>query len=574
MKMIHDPFFSVAHSPLSILHFLRNSKVVLSASVCTRQGKALVSRQFVEMNRLRVEGLLAAFPKLVGHSKQHTFVETDTVRYVYQPLENHMYLLLITTKGSNIVEDLSTLRLLAKVVPDIAGGLQEHAICDAAFDLIFAFDEVLTAGGYKEEATLKLIRDNLIMDSHEEKIHLALKQTKEEQAKDEMRRQAKNIKERQMAQLRQNFVHGAGSGTGIAPGGMEGFGGGGAPSNSIYDAFNSQAQQQQQQEEYNPYAGLQPKAPVAEAPKVLAKSGMKLGAGKGIGAGKKDSLMAAMAAEDNLFSGLGGGGGAIGASVGGAGGGGIFDLGAAPTKTAAPPSTPLSLVMEEKISVNMNREGGVESCEVKGTLTLTANTDAGAMAVVAVNKVPASFSCATHPKVDKKGYEKDGVLTLKGGKGFPVGRGVGILRWSYNGDDAAPLSINCWPEDEGGSMNVNIEMELTRPDMTLFDVNILLPLGTTDPPVVENIDGVYKHDPGAGMMCWHFDQISASNSTGSLEFSIPGSDADAFFPIQIGFRSESLLCPIEIVSVNNSSNGTPIPNQITKAFVPDSYQCS
>jgi len=45
---------------------------------------ALLSRQFVEAGRLRVEGLLAAFPKLVSDSasgsKQHTYVETDTVR--------------------------------------------------------------------------------------------------------------------------------------------------------------------------------------------------------------------------------------------------------------------------------------------------------------------------------------------------------------------------------------------------------------------------------------------------------------------------------------------------------------
>ncbi|KAI2503291.1 coatomer subunit alpha [Fragilaria crotonensis] len=180
------------------------------------------------MNRLRVEGLLAAFPKLVGHSKQHTFVETDSVRYVYQPLENQMYLLLITTKASNIVEDLGTLRLLAKVVPDVAGGLQESSINDHAFDLIFAFDEVLTAGGYKEEATLSSIRTNLLMDSHEEKVHLALKQSKEDAAKDEMRRQAKNIKERQLQQLRQNFVSGQGLGGGPI-GGMQGFGGGGDP---------------------------------------------------------------------------------------------------------------------------------------------------------------------------------------------------------------------------------------------------------------------------------------------------------------------------------------------------------
>ena len=48
---------------------------------------ALVSRQFVDMTRIRIEGLLAAFPKLVGSGKQHTYVETENVRYVYQPLE-------------------------------------------------------------------------------------------------------------------------------------------------------------------------------------------------------------------------------------------------------------------------------------------------------------------------------------------------------------------------------------------------------------------------------------------------------------------------------------------------------
>ena len=41
----------------------------------------------MDMSRIRIEGLLAAFPKLVGTGKQHTFVETENVRYVYQPME-------------------------------------------------------------------------------------------------------------------------------------------------------------------------------------------------------------------------------------------------------------------------------------------------------------------------------------------------------------------------------------------------------------------------------------------------------------------------------------------------------
>ena len=75
----------------------------------------LVSRQFVDMSRIRIEGLLAAFPKLVGTGKQHTYVETENVRYVYQPIEA-LYLLLVTNKQSNILEDLETLRLLSKLV--------------------------------------------------------------------------------------------------------------------------------------------------------------------------------------------------------------------------------------------------------------------------------------------------------------------------------------------------------------------------------------------------------------------------------------------------------------------------
>jgi hypothetical protein len=119
--------------------------VVLSAAVTNRTGKALISRQFVDMTRIRIEGLLAAFPKLVGSdAKQHTYVETESVRYLYQQMDS-LFLLIVTNRASNIVEDLETLRLLSKVIPDViesSNNITEERISEKCFELIFAFDEV------------------------------------------------------------------------------------------------------------------------------------------------------------------------------------------------------------------------------------------------------------------------------------------------------------------------------------------------------------------------------------------------------------------------------------------------
>ena len=254
---------------------------------------------------------------------------------------------------------------------------------------------------------------------------------------------------------------------------------------------------------------------------------------------------------------------------------------AAVPAVVAAPTTPATLIAEEKISVLMNREGGVESCDIKGTLSLIANKDEAALVGVTVNKA-ALASCtnnwtfATHPKVNKAGYEQNGLLALKDTrKGFPLNRPVGILRWSYSAADGAPITINCWPEDDGtGNVNVSIEYELTRTDMVLHDVNIMIPLGTTSQPQIESIDGNYKHDPREGVLCWHHELIDSNNAAGSLDFAISGTNADAFFPVTISFQSTSLLCPLELQSVASITNGTSVAYTQQRVVVPETYQCS
>ncbi len=64
----------------------------------------MLSRQFREMQRSRIEALLASFPKLADTGTQHTTVEQDNVRFVYQPLDE-LYMVLITNRQSNILQN-------------------------------------------------------------------------------------------------------------------------------------------------------------------------------------------------------------------------------------------------------------------------------------------------------------------------------------------------------------------------------------------------------------------------------------------------------------------------------------
>lgn len=206
------------------------------------------------MTKARIEGLLAAFPKLITSGKQHTFVETDSVRYVYQPMEK-LYMLLITTKTSNILEDLETLRLFSKVVsscrrrvksvivgqscdicviylqiPEYCRNLDEKEIQENAFNLIFAFDEIV-ALGYRESVNLAQIKTFVEMDSHEEKVYLAVRQTQEREAKQKMREKAKEL-QRQRLEISKRGISIGGRSYGGSGGSSEGFGSSGGISSS------------------------------------------------------------------------------------------------------------------------------------------------------------------------------------------------------------------------------------------------------------------------------------------------------------------------------------------------------
>lgn len=120
---------------------------------------------------------------------------------MYLPIEK-LYLILITNKNSNIIEDLEVIRQLHQVVIQQCnqGALDEKTIMKKSFDLILSFDDVITHG-HRESVTMAQLEAYLEMDSTDEKMFKKMQLIREAEAKEIAKKQQKEIAKRRMESM-------------------------------------------------------------------------------------------------------------------------------------------------------------------------------------------------------------------------------------------------------------------------------------------------------------------------------------------------------------------------------------
>ncbi|KAL2926926.1 Coatomer subunit delta-1 [Bienertia sinuspersici] len=522
--------------------------VVLAASIISKSGKALVSRQFVDMSRIRIEGLLAAFPKLVGTGKQHTYVETENVRYVYQPIEA-LYLVVVTNKQSNILEDLETLRMLSKLVSfylacyrlefvnckalvfkisnfmsalivsivnriylhfcvlnhvsflrefknsykdtRICFSLDEEGICRAAFELIFSFDEIISLG-HKENVTVAQVKQYCEMESHEEKLHKLVIASKISDTKDVMKRKANEIEKKQAVVVRFWQWLWVWTVTDL-------------------DSFSS----------------------------------------------KSKGLFLLLSSQITQF---------------------ILDINVKPglrqriseryclrwvlsRPTAAPTAPSKNLGM--KLGKSQGANKFLESLKAEGEVESSANP---------------SVLFKTHPNINKELYANESVLGLKDpNRPFPVAKEMVLA--SLGGECRAQMNllfhcqvINCWPSVSGSDTDVSIEYEAS----SLFDLQnvvISIPLpALREPPNVTEVQGDWRFDPRNSVLEWSIVLIDDSNRSGSLEFVVPAADPSTFFPISVRFTATNTFSDLKVTNILPLKGGSPPKFSQRIQLVTENYQ--
>ncbi|KAJ8482071.1 hypothetical protein ONZ45_g15075 [Pleurotus djamor] len=505
------------------------------------------------MTRARIESLLASFPKLVPTNTQHTTVETADVRFVYQPLEE-LYILLITNKASNILQDNETLHLFARVVSDLCrGSIDELEITRNALELLGAFDEIISYG-YRENVNLMQVKSVLEMESHEEKIQEIIARNKEAEAKEELKRRAKQLEMQRREQQRRAAGSSSGGGSYLG-GGVTGYSPIPQPPPEPIRSVPSQSISQST-----------PRAPAFKG------SGMKLGSKKTKQAELIDALGGEVLATTPLMS----------------------EVSAPPTPSISAPPEPKSergslpevdqesvhIAIKEQISLSLLRDGGVESMEIKGDMNLNIS-DADfahlriSLAPSSNDGIPASaLQFKQHPNVAKFAPGQERVVALKDpSRAFPVNQSLAVLKWRYAGTDESnvPLSINCWPSPSNdGTCEVNIEYELENKNVELFDVVIAIPLPAGSYPTVPSHTGSWSLDPDSHSLAWSIPHVTPDESSGSLTFTVGGDDVGAFFPVEVTFVAKGSLAGVAVAGVSKV-DGSPSPYSVDSYVLVDQY---
>jgi hypothetical protein len=499
------------------------------------------------MQRSRIEALLASFPKLADSSTQHTTVEQDNVRFVYQPLDE-LYMVLITNRQSNILQDIDSLHLFAQVVTSTCKTLDEREILKNAYELLSAFDELVTLG-YRENLTISQIKTFLEMESHEERIQEIisrvsgsvffgcrniLKQNRTRNWRPPRRGNAKQS----------NWKCSARRFRGV----------GETPRHAHQYTRHIPLLLVQlllihmtlmRPKRTNPSSQFTPPSSIFSTINLYARASAPKG--KGMQLGKKSKTT-------DMFERVRG------------------DLGAEAEETASTPLVPnhptqapteqvaprisssldrdaIHVTIAETINAKLSREGALNSLEIKGDLQLKISDPT--LTKVKLDLVANSshgVQFRTHPNVDKGLFNSSKAVQMTNtSKGFPVNNSVGVLRWraTPKADDtsAVPITFTVWVnKGSDDTYNITVEYELTGGD-PLKDVTVIIPYATSE-PAVSSFDATYE--VSGDSVEWTIGLVDEDNATGSFEFEAQAGDENEFFPMQVKFSKTKPFIDVDV----------------------------
>uniref|UniRef100_A0A914XTW7 Coatomer subunit delta n=1 Tax=Panagrolaimus superbus TaxID=310955 RepID=A0A914XTW7_9BILA len=237
--------------------------------------------------------------------------------------------------------------------------------------------------------------------------------------------------------------------------------------------------------------------------------------------------------------------------------------------------SPVYVQAIEKLNASVSRNGGIESAEILGNVSLNlTESEFNTVTLKMKCKQVVGTQIQIHPNLDKQVWQKESRLQLKSiQKPYPLNTDVGLVKWRnvLNEEEQLPLTLNVFPSESADGCTVNIEYTLQK-EIQLSEVVITIPLPPATQPIVSEVYGSYDYVRSKSQLLWTIPIIDSSSESGTLEFSVPNGHSDHFFPVNITFTSENLICGIEVEDVINHDGSDSVEHTLHSGIVVDKYE--
>lgn len=534
---------------------------VISAGVVNRSGRVILSRQFMDISRVRIWGLLSAFPRLCDAStkKQATFLDAGSVRYVYQPIED-LFIVLITTLNSNIVEDLATLQIMVNAVSENVGKITEASLEKNVFGILFAFDEIVVCGK-KESTTLEEVQKYLEMDSAEERAYIEQKQQQMEAAKRATKEVARILKEKKMMGISRGGgdPYGGFGSDSVGEGGMIS-GGMGASENQ----WNRSSPHYGPQQSYTGN-GVNQSLGGSRLQAAQPASGMSLG-----NKGKKETRLG-----PNVLSKVQKEIGALSTkqSSASANPGATAASAATEFKSSGAQEESIHVKVEEKMTVELTRDGEVTHAELKGELSLHVKESHCERVKLFLTELSGRYAYKAHAKMNRLLFSEEAILAMNEGKPFPVNQVITILRWRATESLVPPVLFTCWPEI--GRMTIEYELSEDYANDRVEEITVCIPLNGQALTGANPTQGISTLSSDGTTVQWIIPACTSQNRNGSIDITIGDGNqecGEVLFPILVTFSAPCSLAGVGVVKVVEVDTEMPVRFSEEVHLLAESYR--
>lgn len=496
---------------------------------------------------------MKSLPSLIKQDQQHTYVEHNGYRINFMPFDA-LYLITISSKSSNILEDIKIVRTLQGVVASVLQGeATEEGVCEQAIDLIMAIQDVISLG-LRNICPQNQIMDALAMDSKNEREANEKKAKMVKNAKNEVNSYAKNSKKNGIPTYESYGATGSSSTNvpSISKGAEIG------TSSSVSDikgpprlglgveksAFNLRMVEDNS-------IGTK-KSKIGGGKKVMTLGKKKKNKdSKKTSKQKKQELLDLQGDEDENS-------------------GAVFN----------PLDSAVEIVLKERISAILDKDGAEQSFGVKGELLVTVKDPAHPRVAIKIDSssIPKGVKQRVLPIFNKKTWLQEGVLlpknekvVLEANKSFPA---VKYTISSKKGKPMSPVVFSIWISDT--QMMITAEFVAQQSWTESIDglkVSWASPSG--QPEVEDQENSSFSYDEDKDLCTWTIPQLDdedLAEASLTLDFQGDSLNEEEMFPIEVNYDIVKPFANFDVQGVMSLDNSEDLKYEIKMDLATEDYK--